>query len=407
MLYFLGEKYNKGLCWHISVAHDSKEPPVNPKDFKAAAPGKVVRVAQGYAAFVPNRLPPEIPWNSELASALSAADIALGTLAGVGRTLRNPHLLIGPFKRREAVLSSRIEGTEASLSDLFLFEAAPRSETKRSDVREVGNYVRALEHGLDRLRELPLSLRLIREVHGVLMEGVRGQQSEPGQFRSSQNWIGPPGCSLEEATFVPPPQSEMVAALDAFEKYLHAESELPVLVRLALIHYQFEAIHPFLDGNGRIGRLLISLLLCAQGVLPQPLLYLSAYFEKNRTGYYEGLLKVSREGSWNDWIVFFLRGVHEQGEDAVARAKRLIALHEEYRDQCHVARGSALVLKLVDRLFSSPVITVPYASRFLDVTYASARKSIAKLEALGILREVTGKRRNKIYLAEKILELVE
>ena len=229
----------------------------------------------------------------------------MSELAGAARTLPNPHLLIGPFIRREAVLSGRIEGTQASLSDLFFFEASGAADPAVPDVREVSNYVKALEHGLARLDALPISLRLIREIHAKLMEGVRGEHLTPGEFRRSQNWIGAPGCTLMEAIFVPPPEEEMMECLGELEKYLHEPSALLPLVRLALVHYQFETIRPFLDGNGRIGRLLITLLLCAEGLLSEPLLYLSAYFERHRQDYYRCLLDVSHAGQWSHWISFF------------------------------------------------------------------------------------------------------
>lgn len=278
--------------------------------------GRLVRAGQGeaaYWAFVPHPLPPAIVWNTELASRLSAADRALGELAGLGRSLPNPHLLIGPFLRREAVLSSRIEGTQADLPHLYAYEAGqlvlPGFEPSPSeaDVREVINYVHALEFGLQRVQELPVSLRLLREVHQILMQGVRGESATPGEFRRTQNWIGAPGCTLNEAHFVPPPPDELLPALDAFEKYIHSGEETPLLLRLAFLHYQFEAIHPFIDGNGRIGRLLISLLLVNWELLPLPLLYLSAWFEKHRQQYYHHLLQVSVAGAWLQWIHFFAR----------------------------------------------------------------------------------------------------
>lgn len=361
----------------------------------------------GYWAYIPNPLPPRLRWTDELVEALTRAQTSVGRLAGVGQTLVNPHLLINPFKRREAVLSSRIEGTQASLSDLFLFEAAPLPEPRVRDVREVRNYVRALEHGLQRISEFPLSLRLIRELHAVLLEGVRGDHHTPGEFRRSQNWIGPAGCTLNEATFVPPPPTELSGCLDEFEKYIRAPSRLPPLVRSALIHYQFEAIHPFLDRNGRIGRLLITLLLCIEGLLPQPLLYLSAYFEANRQAYYDHLLRISQAGRWTEWVLFFLMGVHEQARDAIARSNRLIALHEEFRTRCHMPRGSALLLKLVDRLFELPAMSASGAQELLGVTFRSAQNNIEKLVKLGILREVTGQRRNRLYIADAIIAAIE
>jgi Fic family protein len=245
--------------------------------FQDTKAGKVMRVpGQDYWAYYPAPLPPRLAWTTELIITLSKADSALGELKGLGHNLANPHLLIAPFIRHEAVLSSRIEGTQASLSDLYAYEAVQLSMFSHpTDVEEVHNYVRALQYGLERLKTLPLSLRLIRELHAHLMEGVRGEHQTPGEFRRSQNWIGPPGCLLDDATFVPPPPEETHAALRDLEAYLHAKPTLPPLIRLGLIHYQFEAIHPFLDGNGRVGRLLIVLLLCAWELLPQPLLYLS------------------------------------------------------------------------------------------------------------------------------------
>ncbi len=383
---------------------------MRPEAFIDGHPGTLVRVGSGptlYWAYVPDPLPPEFPWGLPVVTLLSAADRALGRLSGVGQNLPNPHLLIGPFMRREAVLSSRIEGTEASLSDLLLFEAAPESDPRVPDAREVLNYVRALEHGLARQTTLPMSLRLLREMHAILLEGVRGQGRTPGEFRRSQNWIGPPGCTLADATFVPPPPDRLPEALSAFEKYLHARSDLPPLVRLALIHYQFEAIHPFLDGNGRVGRLLITLLLCMEGIVPGPLLFLSAYFERHRDDYYKGLLGVSHGGRWIEWVEFFLRGVAEQAMDAVERATRLIALREEFRSRLAAGRSSAFPLRLADELFAYPAISVPMAARLLGVTHRAAQLNVNKLVAAGIIREATGRKRNRVYVADEIVKVVE
>jgi Fic family protein len=366
-----------------------------------------VKALPGYWTFVPNPLPPEVPLSWGLVQENSAADRALSELAGVARLLPNPHLLINPFMRREAVLSSRIEGTQASLSDLLFFEAAGGIEPNPADVREVLNYVRALEHSLKRLAKLPVSLRLIREAHHDLMKGVRGEEMTPGEFRQRQNWIGPPGCRLEDATYVPPPVPEMTEALDHFEKYLHARSDFPPLIRLGLIHYAFEAIHPFLDGNGRIGRLLLTLLLCSEKLLPEPLLYLSAYFERHRRQYYDLLLAVSQHGAWDEWIAFFLRGVAEQSRDAIRRASRLMDLWGEYRKKVQGVRSSAVSLRLVDELFSYPAITIPLASKHLRVTYASAQLNVEKLVRSQILRETTGRRRNRIFIAPEIIRIIE
>ena len=380
---------------------------MQPSDFKKDKAGKIIKAPRGYWAFVPNSLPPALRLTWELVSENSTADRALSELAGVARTLPNPHLLINPFIRREAVLSSRIEGTQASLSDLLFFEASGQKEPHPPDVREVSNYVKALEYGLKRLEKLPVSLRLIREMHQHLMEGVRGEHLTPGEFRRSQNWIGPPGCTLMEATFVPPPEEEMKEALDLFEKYLHSPSGLPPLIRLALIHYQFEAIHPFLDGNGRIGRLILTLLVCAERLLPQPLLYLSAYFEQHRQQYYDSLLAVSQAGTWSEWVAFFLRGVAQQSQDAILRSDRLLNLWQEYRRKLQSPRASALSLQLVDELFSYPAMTIAWAAKRLDVTPRSAQLNIEKLVRAEILREETGKRRNRVFVASEIVRTIE
>lgn len=380
---------------------------MNLTDFKEEKNGRLFRTPLDYWAFIPNPLPPQLALSWDLVNQLSEADRALSELAGTARTLPNPHLLIGPFIRREAILSSRIEGTQASLSDLLFFEASGAIDPKAPDAREVANYVNAMEYGLARLKKFPLSLRFIKEVHEHLMQGARGEHLTPGEFRRSQNWIGPARCTLMEATYVPPPVEEMEQALGQFEAYLHAPSTVPLLIRLATIHYQFEAIHPFLDGNGRIGRLLITLFLCKEGALPEPLLYLSAYFERHRSEYYSLLLAVSQSGKWIDWISFFLRGVAQQSRDALARSARLLKLWESYRREFQSARSSALQLRLVDQLFAYPAITTNQAARLLKVTHRSAQLNIEKLLHKGILKEATGKQRNRVFVAPRIVEIIE
>lgn len=380
---------------------------MQPTDFTENKSGRVIKTPQDYWAFYPNPLPPSLPLSWDLVRQNSEADRALSELAGVARTLPNPHLLIGPFVRREAVLSSKIEGTQASLSELLFFEASKPSTPKPPDVREVANYVTALEYGLGRLKDLPVSLRLMREMHERLMHGVRGVYMTPGEFRRSQNWIGPPGCLLMDATFVSPPADEMKEALGELEKYLHAPSALPPLVRLALIHYQFEAIHPFLDGNGRIGRLLLTLLLCVEELLPQPLLYLSAYFERHRQDYYDLLLGVSQSGRWSEWVTFFLGGVAEQSRDAVKRSNRLLDLRQEYHRKFQSARSSALLLRLVDELFAYPAITISQAAKRMSVTPRSAQLNVDRLVKERILEEVTGRKRNRVYVAPGIIRVIE
>ena len=388
---------------------------MNPERFRDSTDGRLIKVGQGemaYWAFVPHPLPPDLSVDWKFARSLSQADRALSELAGVGRTMPNPHLLIGPFVRREAVLSSRIEGTQADITDLYAYEAGqlPLSGMEpappESDVREVLNYVRALEYGLERLSTLPVSLRLIRELHERLMAGVRGEHATPGEFRRSQNWIGTPNCTLSEAQFVPPPVLRMHEALDAFEEYLHADYVYPPLVRLALVHYQFEAIHPFVDGNGRIGRLLTSLLLVEWKLLPLPLLYLSAYFHRYRQDYYDLLMAVSERGDWRDWVLFFLHGVTDQARDAIVCAKRLQDLQTAWHERLMQARASALLLRLADCLFTSPIITIPEAKRLLNVTYPSAQRSVEKLVRARVLRPVDDASYGKTYLAEEILDII-
>jgi Fic family protein len=322
--------------------------------------------------------------------------------------LANPHLLIRPFIRREAVSSSRIEGTITRLDQLFLFEAEPEHVAHPTDVSEVSNYVRALEHGLQLLKEgTPLCLRLIREVHARLMEGVRGGDKQPGSFRRCGVLIGRHGQTYQQARFVPPEHTALDSLLRDFEQFLNTPGDLPAVVQLALAHYQFECIHPFMDGNGRVGRLLISLMLCERGVLPQPLLYLSAFFEQHDQEYKDCLLNVSRTGAWGDWIDFFARGVTEQARDAVLRSNRLLDLGKQYQKRvADVARSSA-ALQLLEELFASPYTTVALASDVLNMTYQAALYNVNKLIEAGVLREMTGRSTNRVYCADEILKLLD
>jgi len=380
---------------------------MNPEEFRASTSGKMIRTIEGYWAFVPNPLPPAIEYDREMVRLISEADRGLGRLAGIGQLLPNPHLLIAPYVRREAVLSSRIEGTQASLSDLLLFEAAEEEPPRAPDVQEVRNYVRAMEYGLKRLEKLPLSLRLVREIHARLMEGVRGKKRSPGEFRQVQNWIGPPGCSLAEATFVPPPVPEMHAALDEWEKFLHNAKDIPLLVQCALMHYQFEAIHPFVDGNGRVGRLLITFFLCERGELPQPLLYLSAFFEQHRAEYYGRLLEVSRSGDWSGWIRFFLRGIGTQASAAAEDSQRIVKLQQRYRELLQQRKASPAAIAIMEELFLNPYVTATRLSKRLKVSFPTVQSTIDWLVKAGLLREITGRRRNRIYFAEELLRAIE
>lgn len=369
------------------------------------AHGRKQRCAGGYVAYVPDPLPPPLQWSADLASALSAADRAVGQLAGEGRRLPNPHVLIRPFVRREAVLSSRIEGTQATLGELLAAEAGAVVERSPEDLREVGNYVTALEYGVERLDRLPLSLRLVRELHDRLMRGVRGDLATPGEFRRSQNWIGPPGCTLSDAAFIPPPPERLMECLGAWETFLHDET-LPPLVHAALVHSQFEAIHPFLDGNGRVGRLLITLLLLAREVLPSPLLYLSAWFEATRPQYYARLSGVVERGEWEEWLTYFLRGAASQAEDAVGRIRRLDDLRARWREKL-TGTSSRLPEQALDLFAENPFWTVNALAGRLDVAFTTAQRAIDRLEAAGIVALQGTARRNRVYCARAVLEILE
>ena len=381
---------------------------MNPEAFKNSTAGKCIRTMghSSYRAYVPNPLPPKIKVDWELASLLSKADITLGKLSGAGQLLPNPHLLIGPFIRREAVMSSRIENTQSGLEDLFLFEADETEPPPVSDVKEIINYVRAMEYGIKRLEELPVSSRLICEIHGILMEGVRGERATPGLIRKTQNWIGSPGCDLTDATYVPPPVPEMKQCFSDLERYIHFNPQEPALIQCALVHYQFEAIHPFLDGNGRIGRLLITFMLLERQLLSQPLLYLSDFFERHRDEYYELLLGVSQKGDWKAWLTFFLKGVRQQSEDALLTVQKLLDLQNQYRAVTMGQRVPQVVNHLIDHLFASPVISVSALSKTWEITYSTVQRGVDYLIEKGMLREITGRQRNRLFIAGEISNII-
>lgn len=374
---------------------------MNPSDYVSPDAGSIMRTAHGFDAFVPAPLPPKLLYDYILVSQLSRADAALGQLSGLGIQIPSPHILIAPYMRREAVLSSKIEGTRASLSDVLLDEAGQPST--QADVAEVRNYITAMEYGLQRLPELPLSLRLVREIHGLLMRGVRGEYATPGEFRRSQNWIGPPGSTIESALYVPPPVSEMTDALSRWESFLQVRSGMPELIQCALIHEHFEAIHPFLDGNGRVGRLLIPLFLTERGRLSQPLLYLSAFFEANRSEYYRLLLRVRTHGDWTAWLLFFLAGVEFSASQGALQARELLQLREQLRS---TLAGKSRVLLLVDELFINPYITTVRAMQLLGSSRETARQAVGFLVRAGILHEVTGRRWGRMYLARPIMNVL-
>lgn len=371
--------------------------------------GSYIRQSTGYRAFVPTNLPPDPPVNidSEMQRLLSEADRALGRLEGSIQTLPNPDLFVLMYVRKEAVLSSQIEGTQASINDLLKAEAKVFDANAPRDVDEVINYVTAMNHGLARLPELPLSVRLIREIHERLLDGVRGRNLQPGELRRSQNWIGPQRSTLMTATFVPPPHQEAANALGELEKFLHQTDDIPPLVKIGLVHAQFETIHPFLDGNGRIGRLLITFFLCQQGILQKPVLYLSHFFKQNRTEYYERLQKIRDEGEWEDWLKFFLKGVATVATQATETARQIVGLREQHRTLITNNFGSAGAngARLLEHLYRRPTTSVNAVKDFLEISYPNANNLVEKFRNNGILFEVTGNARNRQFLYTPYIDL--
>lgn len=343
--------------------------------------------------------------SQRLVSLLVDASSTVGTLRGVGETVPNPRLLIRPFIRREAVLSSRIEGTIASLSDVFAYEVEDRSPPG-SDVAEVMNYVTALEYGIDQLESIPISYRLVNEIHARLLEGVRGQDTLPGKFRCVQVWIVATGFTIRDAQFVPPPPDRLRDLFHDWEEFVNEPSQLPPLVRCALMHYQLEAIHPYPDGNGRIGRLLITLFLCASGVLPEPLLYMSAYFERDRQRYYDELFAVSETGDWEQWLTYFLIGVHQEARDTMERLRRIRSIQDEWRALLQSRNATANDLRLLDDLFSHPVTTASRATKLLEISDAGARGVLNRLVDAEILTRVERHRPN-LYVARRIIDEID
>jgi Fic family protein len=380
------------------------------KDFTSKSPGKLVFIGELGNAFVPKPLPPALEITPEIQAANEAAILALGELRAVVPSLPNLELITIPFLRREAVLSSRIEGTQTEIEQLYLFEAkAPQNDESDAaqDAQEVSNYVHALQYGLEMLVTMPICNRLLKDMHAILMRGVRGQDKRPGEFRDVQNFIGS-GPNIRNARYVPPPVEFMRPAINTLEKYINKNEELPTLLRIAMIHYQFEAIHPFADGNGRLGRLLITMLLASSGMLPDPLLYLSAYFERNRDDYYDLMWQVSRRGAWVEWILFCLNGVQLEAQDAIRRARHLLALRESLREQFQDKGGSTSLLALVDFLFRRPVVGVNAAQKAMGLrSYRGALKNVDKLESEGVLVEITGQARNKVYVASQIMDILK
>ncbi len=381
---------------------------MDPAAFESSQRAFCQRQPAGYVAFVPPPLPPELPLDWELATLLSEADRAVAELSGAGRLLPNPHLLIRPYLRREAMLSSLIEDTYAEVEDLLLFDLEPSQVSEKASIREVANHVRALEIGLRRLEELPISTRLIQELHAILLSSVRGEDSSktPGEYRRSQNWIGRPGSTVSTATYVPPPPDQLDDCLSAWENYLHADSREPELVKIALLHYQFEAIHPFLDGNGRIGRLLITLFLCARGLLSQPLLYLSAFFERYREDYYRHLLAVSTHGEWGEWIAYFLTGVRDTAREALEDTRQVIDLYHHYRHLMDQGkRVPSACAGVLDSLFAAPVFSIPHHAAQTGESFQNVAKAVEFWQKHGLLTEMTSQKRNRLFYAHPVLDL--
>jgi len=381
---------------------------MKPNDFRSLEAGQVILTQKGYYAFVPSPLPPQINWTLPLVSALSEAERELSRLATLADAFPFPRLLMQAFIRREAVLSSRIEGTRATLAELYTYESAQLSFLEsHDDVREVHNYVAALDYGLERLKRFPMSLRFIREIHEKLMQDVRGGNLTPGEYRRTQNWIGAAGSTLATATYVPPPVDEMNLALSDLEKFIHTSTDIPTLARAAMIHYQFEAIHPFLDWNGRVGRLLMALLFVEWQILPQPLLNLSVYFERYRQEYYDHLLAVSQRGDWEAWLRFFLRGVNAQSQDSAARMERLKTIRARYQPIVDADKNSNRMGAVLDFLFGRPIFNAKQLAEGVDMPFKTARQYIEKLVQAGVVREVTGYARNQVYRADEVFTALD
>lgn len=371
--------------------------------------GKFVSLPTGYVAFIPENLPPAPPidYDDELHLLLSKADRNLARLDGITTVLPNPDLFIAMYVKKEALLSSQIEGTQASLEGVLEFEAdlTPKDDIK--EIKEVVNYIDALNYGIERLNEKPISLGLIKEIHKILLEGTRGTNLDPGEFRAFQNYIGAPGASIHEAKFVPPPPDMVVPAMEELEKFFLEKDNIPPLVRIALIHAQFETIHPFLDGNGRIGRLLISFYLVWKGILSKPLLYLSFYLKNNRTEYYDLLMRVRTDGAWEDWIKFFLKGVSETSQEAVNTAREIIKLKEDLILKLYENSISSIyAVKMLDFLFDRPLVSSRDIVDTLNISTVTANELVKRFEKIGILREITGKKRYKKYFFSDYVDII-
>lgn len=362
----------------------------------------------GYKVFIPTSLPPHpaIKIDESLQLLLSEATLSLARLDGMAYTLPNTDLFITMYIKKEALLSAQIEGTQASLEDIFEFEKGGALENV-NDVVEVVNYIKALHYGMDRLNTLPMSLKLIKELHTILLKGVRGATKTPGEFKKTQNWIGAPGFTLNMASYVPPSPAEALKAMGELELYMHKKTVLPELINCALIHYQFETIHPFLDGNGRLGRLLITFYLYWKDILKKPLLYLSYYLKKNRREYYDRLSLVRDKGDYEQWISFFLTGVIQTCQDAIESIKQILLLRETHQILLYKKRiSSPIAIMFLDKLFYTPLMGVGDVQKEFKLSHQSASNLVSQFEKLGILKEVTGKKRGRQFIYTKYVALL-
>lgn len=394
-----------------SEAGEIAEALVAPRDARGRSTraGAYTPQVGGYSAFKPKPLPPDpsLVIDDELLKLLSLADQAIGRLDGASDHLPNPDLFVAMYVHDEAVQSSQIEGTQATLLDVLEFEAAASEPENPQDIAEVVNYIAALNYGLERLSTLPISKRLIREMHEILLAGVRGSDRDPGNFRRTQNAIGHRGATFQTAQFIPPAPNDMQQAMSELEGFIHAEDTIPLLLKVGLIHAQFETIHPFLDGNGRVGRLLITLFLCERRILSRPLLYLSYFINRNKVEYYARLQAVRDNGAWEDWLKFFLRGVYEVAREATFKARAIVDLRERHRTLVvqSLARGAGTGQRMLDFLYERPITTIKQTAQFLDVSHTAAGALVSKFEGLGILIEMTNQGRNRRYAYREYLAL--
>lgn len=370
--------------------------------------GNYIKQPTGYKAFIPSPLPPEPPLvlDAEIMKKNEQAALSLARLDGLAYLLPNLDLLIAMYVKKEALLSSQIEGTQASLVDIFEYESGIAVENIK-DVKEVVNYVHAMNYGIERLKTLPMSVRLIKELHAILLKDTRGKDKTPGEFKRSQNWIGTGNVSLRDAVFVPPPPEEAKQAMSDLEKYIHKSSLYSVLINCSLIHYQFETIHPFLDGNGRLGRLLITLYLCWKGIITKPILYSSYYFKKHRTEYYDRLMIVRNTGNYEQWVQFFLEAIHEASESAIDTTKRILTLKDKDQNILYKKKlSSPIAIMLLNKLFETPIISVKDVEEHFNISYPTAALLVKQFVAAKMVKEITGQKRAKRFVYTEYMDIL-